>query len=71
VVVSAGRGFKLGFASRFVRVISFTNGKGVESLVLTAGEQYEGVVLPDQVGKCDEGRLRDACIKLGIRRDVS
>lgn len=47
LVISAGDSFKLDFASRFVRIWSFTNGRGVEGLISDGGSLYNGHVLPD------------------------
>lgn len=46
-VIPAGQPFALDFASRYVRVWSFTDGDGIETLVHRLGQQVDGVVLPD------------------------
>ncbi|KAK0654899.1 RmlC-like cupin domain-containing protein, partial [Cercophora newfieldiana] len=66
VVVSAGRAFKLAFGSRYVRVVSFTNGEGLETVVHKAGATFDGYVLPDEVGKVDEEKFRSTCLDLGV-----
>ena len=48
VVIPAGQAFALRFDSKYVRVWSFTDGDGIEMLVQTLGNPFEGVVLPDQ-----------------------
>ncbi|PYH29832.1 RmlC-like cupin [Aspergillus neoniger CBS 115656] len=48
VVIPAGQAFALRFASRYVRVWSFTDGDGIETLIHRLGTPFEGAVLPDQ-----------------------
>ena len=48
VVIPAGQAFALRFDSKYVRAWSFTDGDGIEMLVQTLGNPFEGVVLPDQ-----------------------
>lgn len=67
VVVAAGQAFTLAFASRYVRVISFTDGPGIEELIRTAGSPFEGFVLPDEPVPWDESRFEEAVGKLGVR----
>ncbi|KAL2787368.1 hypothetical protein BJX66DRAFT_327911 [Aspergillus keveii] len=59
VVVPAGQAFSLHFRSRFVRVWSFTDGDGLESLVQRAGQTFEPVVLPETAGGWDAAVVRD------------
>ncbi|KAK4446928.1 RmlC-like cupin domain-containing protein [Podospora aff. communis PSN243] len=66
VFVSAGWVFKLAFGSRYVRVVSFANGEGLETIVHEAGEKFEGYVLPDEVEPVDRVKLKSACAKLGV-----
>ncbi|KAK0611313.1 RmlC-like cupin domain-containing protein, partial [Immersiella caudata] len=66
VVVSAGWAFKLAFGSKYVRFVSFTNGEGLEAVIHGAGAQFEGCVLPDEVGKADRARLEVTCEDLGV-----
>ena len=66
LVISAGQAFKLEFASRYVRAITFTNGEGLEHLIHTAGQSLAGFVLPDEAGACDEGKLQAVCGELGV-----
>lgn len=47
-VIPAGQPFALDFASRYVRVWSFTDGDGIEALVHRLGQRFDGVVLPDK-----------------------
>lgn len=47
-VIPAGQPFALDFASRYVRVWSFADGDGIETLVHRLGQRFDGVVLPDQ-----------------------
>jgi hypothetical protein len=57
VVIPAGQSFTLEFASRYVRVISFTSGDGIESLIQKVGAPYKGAVLPDEAPELDESGL--------------
>lgn len=66
LVISAGQAFKLEFASRYVRAITFTNGAGLEHLIHTAGEAYASFVLPDQATPCAEQRLQAVCEEMGV-----
>lgn len=70
LVVSAGQAFRLAFASRYVRAISFTNGPGIEHLIHAAGEPCANFVLPDRSGPCDEDRLRAACAEMGVHMEA-
>lgn len=67
VVLSAGQSFTLEFASRYVRVISFTNGRGIEELIQTAGSSYTSFILPEEVPEWDEAAIQTACGKLGVK----
>jgi len=67
LVICAGQAFMLKFASRFVRTVLFTNGRGVEHLIHTAGKAYSGFVLPDEAGPYDEQSLREVCGELGVQ----
>ncbi|RAL02066.1 RmlC-like cupin [Aspergillus ibericus CBS 121593] len=53
VVIPAGQAFALGFASRYVRVWSFTDGDGIETLIHRLGQRFDGAVLPDQAPEWD------------------
>ncbi|KAL2856290.1 RmlC-like cupin [Aspergillus pseudodeflectus] len=66
VVVPAGQAFSLHFRSRFVRVWSFTDGDGIESLVQRAGQAFEPVVLPETAGGWDAAVVRDVAMDLGL-----
>jgi mannose-6-phosphate isomerase-like protein (cupin superfamily) len=66
VVVPAGQAFSLHFRSRFVRVWSFTDGDGLESLVQRAGQTLEPVVLPETAGGWDAAVVRDVAKDLGL-----
>jgi uncharacterized protein YaiE (UPF0345 family) len=70
LVISAGQAFKLEFASRYVRAITFTNGAGIENLIHIAGKPFAGFVLPDQASPCDQESLRAVCGELGVHMDV-
>ncbi|KAH7173233.1 RmlC-like cupin domain-containing protein [Fusarium flagelliforme] len=57
VVISAGQGFKLDFASPFVKFFSVANGRGIETLIQDSGKPFEGLVLPDKVGELESDAL--------------
>lgn len=61
VLVPAGQGFILDFGSRYVRAITFTNGKGIEELVKLAGQDCPTVVLPEDAAPFDTTKLQEAC----------
>jgi hypothetical protein len=69
LVISAGQPFKLDFASRYVRAITFTNGAGIEHLIHTAGLTCESFVLPEQISPYEEEKLQAACHEIGVQRD--
>lgn len=60
LVVPAGQAFRLGFGSRYVRAITFTNGRGLEELIKRAGVDCPTVVLPDEVAAFDPAKLQEA-----------
>jgi len=64
-LVAAGETFSLDFGSRYVRAITFTNGKGIEQVIKDAGAPYAGFVLPDQAEAWEESKVVDACSALG------
>ncbi|SCO78492.1 probable dioxygenase [Fusarium oxysporum] len=66
VVISAGQGFKLGFASPFVKIFSVANGRGIETLIQDAGKPFEGFVLPDKVEEVDSGKLARVAKEIGV-----
>lgn len=49
MVIPAGQAFALGFESKYVKVHSFADGDGIESLIHQLGKPCETVVLPDQI----------------------
>jgi mannose-6-phosphate isomerase-like protein (cupin superfamily) len=57
VVIPAGQAFALDFGSKYVRVWSFTDGDGIETLVHRLGTPFEGVVLPDKELEWDSTRV--------------
>lgn len=61
VLVPAGQGFILEFGSRYVRAITFTNGKGLEELIKLAGQDCPTVVLPEEAAPYDSAKLQAAC----------
>ncbi|KAI0121711.1 RmlC-like cupin domain-containing protein [Xylariales sp. AK1849] len=66
VVIAAGQAFSLGFGSRYVRVITFTNGPGIEKLIQTAGTSYASFVLPDNAEAFDRSRFETVCEELNV-----
>ena len=66
MLIAAGQTFTVEFASRFVRVWSFTNGKGVEELIRKAGKEYNSFVIPETAESLEESRMADACKELQI-----
>ncbi|KAL3476845.1 hypothetical protein BJX99DRAFT_270197 [Aspergillus californicus] len=58
VLIPAGQAFALEFRSRFVRVWSFTDGDGIETLIHRAGQAVDSVVLPEEVGGWDAAALK-------------
>lgn len=60
LLVPAGQAFLLDFGSRYVRSITFTNGKGLEELIKLAGSDCPTVVLPDEVAAFDPAKLQEA-----------
>ncbi|CAN8104109.1 unnamed protein product [Discula destructiva] len=60
VMVPAGQGFVLEFGSRYVRAITFTNGKGIEELIKLAGADCPSVVLPEEAAPFDSAKLQKA-----------
>jgi hypothetical protein len=66
LVVAAGETFTLDFGSRYVRVWSFTSGRGLEELIQKAGESSESYVIPENSVAVDEARLVDVCKELDV-----
>lgn len=65
VLVPAGQGFQLEFGSRYVRAITFTNGKGIEELIRLAGVDCPSVVLPEEAAPFDAEKLQKAAGEVG------
>ncbi|RAL14276.1 RmlC-like cupin [Aspergillus homomorphus CBS 101889] len=66
-VIPAGQAFALKFASRFVRVWSFTDGDGIETLIQRVGQKYEGAVLPDEAREWDAADVKSVAAELNAR----
>ena len=66
IVVAAGETFTIEFASRFVRVWSFTNGPGIEEAIRRGGDSYAGFVIPEAPVEVDEVRLTKALEGLNV-----
>lgn len=67
LVITAGDAFLLDFASRYVRIWSFTNGRGIEEVVQNAGTQISEHVLPDSAVSWEEEKLSNVCRELGLK----
>ncbi|OGM47357.1 dioxygenase [Aspergillus bombycis] len=66
VVIPAGQTFALAFDSRYVRVWSFTDGDGIESLAHRLGKPFEGVVLPDKELEWDSAQVGSVAKELNV-----
>jgi hypothetical protein len=65
VVISAEQFFTMGFGSRYVRAILFTNGPGIEEIIRRAGKPCASFVLPDEIDVWEESEVEEACIEIG------
>lgn len=65
IFISKGTKFSIKFASKFVRIWSFTSGDGVETLIQEAGKPLEGYVLPDSAEPVDDAAVNSLAEKLG------
>lgn len=68
-VIPAGQGFALKFASKYVRVWTFTGGDGVEAVIHKLGQPYKGFVLPEMTQPLDDSALAGVCESLGVSLD--
>lgn len=68
-VIPANQGFALGFASKYVRVWTFSSGDGVEAIIHKAGAPFEGFILPDRVQAYDRSKLDGVCQGMGVSLD--
>lgn len=66
VVIPAGQAFSLGFESKYVKVHSFSDGDGIESLIHKLGQPIEQVVLPEVAPKWDVSQLAMVAESLNI-----
>lgn len=66
LLVSAGQAFTLGYGSRFVRAIVFTNGPGIEALIQNAGQPLSSFVLPEESVAWEEDKVKRASEALGV-----
>ncbi|KAK8127239.1 Quercetin 2-3-dioxygenase [Apiospora sp. TS-2023a] len=66
LVVAAGETFTLDFGSRYVRVWSFTNGRGIEELIRVAGSSCSSFVLPERPAPWEESEFLQACQKVKV-----
>ncbi|KAF4225589.1 hypothetical protein CNMCM6457_008011 [Aspergillus fumigatiaffinis] len=70
VVVPAGQAFALRFASKYVRVYSFTDGDGIESLVHRLGKPFEGSILPDKEPEWDYSQVQAVATALNVEIEL-
>ncbi|KAJ5925647.1 hypothetical protein N7454_008286 [Penicillium verhagenii] len=66
VVIPAGQAFALDFVSKYVKVHSFADGDGIETLIHELGKPVEGVVLPDQAPEWDPSQLASVAERLNV-----
>lgn len=69
VLVPAGQAFQLEFGSRYVRTITFTNGRGIEELIKLAGSDCPSVVLPEEAAPFDAAKLQKASSEVDVVLD--
>ncbi|EAW20399.1 cupin domain-containing protein [Aspergillus fischeri NRRL 181] len=70
VVVPAGQAFALRFDSKYVRVYSFTDGDGIESLVHRLGKPFEGSILPDKEPEWDYSQVQAVATDLNVEIEL-
>ncbi|RHZ60795.1 uncharacterized protein CDV56_104166 [Aspergillus thermomutatus] len=70
VVVPAGQAFALRFDSKYVRVYSFTDGDGIESLVHRLGKPFEGFILPDKEPEWDDSQVEAVATELNVEIEL-
>ncbi|KAF7588353.1 hypothetical protein BBP40_005782 [Aspergillus hancockii] len=70
IVIPAGQAFALAFDSKCVRVWTFTDGNGIETLVHRLGKPFESVVLPDKELEWDSARIGTVGKELDVDIDV-
>lgn len=66
VVIPASQGFALDFLSKFVKIHSFADGDGIESIIHLLGEPLEEVVLPEKISEWDSSALGSVVEQLGF-----
>lgn len=66
VLVPAGQAFTLDFGSRYVRAITFTNGRGLEELIKLAGSDCQSVVLPEKAAAYESTKFQEACAEVEV-----
>lgn len=66
VLVPAGQAFTLDFGSRYVRAITFTNGRGIEELIRLAGSDCTSVILPEQAAAYEPTKFQKACVEIDV-----
>lgn len=66
IFLPANTAFSLKFASKFVRLWSFSSGDGIDDLIHQAGKSFEGFVIPDKPVPWDEGNYKEIFKKLNV-----
>ncbi|KPA38775.1 cupin protein [Fusarium langsethiae] len=70
--IPARQGFTADVGSESLKMLTFTNGVGIDELICKAGHEYGSTALPETAGKWDswdELRLRLACSAVGALLD--
>jgi mannose-6-phosphate isomerase-like protein (cupin superfamily) len=70
--IPARQAFTADMGSEFLKVLTFTNGVGIDELIFKAGNKYDSTSLPETAGKWDswdEVRFRSACSEVGALLD--
>lgn len=66
IFLPANTAFSLTFASKFVRLWSFSSGDGIDDLIHRAGKPFEGFVIPDKPVSWDEASYKEICKSLNL-----
>lgn len=66
IFIAADTSFSLKFASKFVRLWSFSSGGGIEALIHEAGSPFKGFVVPDEAEPLDDKKIKETLEKLSI-----
>ncbi|GKU16408.1 cupin protein [Fusarium langsethiae] len=72
MLISARQAFTADVGSEFVKILTVTNGIGIDELICRAGREYGPTTLPETTSRWDtwdELRLRSACSEVGALLD--